>query len=88
MIASHHIVWLLWISSIITGVVGIIIIGKGWFGDLSKGNPRCPKCWYQVSKSVPVTCPECGEAVDRTIDLYRNRRSRYTTECMIYLTIF
>jgi predicted RNA-binding Zn-ribbon protein involved in translation (DUF1610 family) len=64
-------------------VAGVVFLGAlalllwGLFGDRSKGRPRCPKCWYDMTGNLAagrLACPECGyEAISRK-RLFKNHR--------------
>jgi len=48
----------------------------GYWGDLSKGRFRCPKCWYDMSGSFVagrLVCPECGKDAKKEKQLRKNR---------------
>jgi hypothetical protein len=50
-------------------------------GDRSRGRPRCPSCWYDMSgarTSSPsaLICPECGHNIRRDRRLFCTRRPR------------
>jgi DNA-directed RNA polymerase subunit RPC12/RpoP len=68
-------IWLTAAGVVLLGAVALLLWGL--LGDRSKGRPRCPKCWYDMTGSVAagrVACPECGyEALNRK-RLYKNRR--------------
>jgi hypothetical protein len=55
------------------GAIGFLY---GWFGDRSRGRPRCPKCWYDMRGRPldrPPVCPECGHPVGTEARLYHDR---------------
>lgn len=61
--------------------LGIAIFGATIFvvamrRDPSRGRRRCPGCWYDMSGTVGLRCPECGRVCGHARDLYRTRRSR------------
>jgi len=35
---------------------------------------RCPKCWYDLSRTPGLTCSECGYTAKRERRLFRGRR--------------
>ena len=72
--------WFLEIGMYLLGVALIPVVGlalacSGLWGDRSRGRPRCPKCWSDLSGSLPqLECSECGHAPGNVRRLYRNRR--------------
>ena len=46
----------------------------GLFGDRSKGRPRCPRCWYDMTGAKACVCSECGHDAIYERRLYKNRR--------------
>ena len=67
--------WTFWGSGIILGIFGLWVMYRAIFADRSRGRRRCPKCWYDMSESPEMRCPECGrEALnDREFFLTRRR---------------
>ncbi|MCC6659388.1 MAG: hypothetical protein IT437_00745 [Phycisphaerales bacterium] len=57
---------------------GLLVILVGVRRDPSRGRPRCPRCWYDMSGSAGDTprCPECGRAARSRRDLHRARPAR------------
>lgn len=43
-------------------------------GDRARGRKRCPHCWYDMSASTSLTCPECGRTCASAQQLLRTRR--------------
>lgn len=43
-------------------------------GDRSRGRRRCRRCWYDMTGSTGLRCPECGHAHGHARNLYRPRR--------------
>lgn len=41
----------------------------------AKGKRRCPKCWYDMSATDGMTCPECGRTQKREKTFGKRRRS-------------
>ncbi|MDX9910349.1 MAG: hypothetical protein RBS39_00815 [Phycisphaerales bacterium] len=46
-----------------------------WRAYPSRGRPRCPKCWYDMSGATGLLCPECGRTAKSPRALHRTRRS-------------
>lgn len=58
-----------------TAAFGLVVAARGWWGDRSRGQKRCPKCWYEMgSLAGRMTCPECGHEAKGAADLLRTRR--------------
>lgn len=66
--------WLVWLGMITLFLGSIYVAWKAWFGDRSRGRKRCPKCWYDMAYATSMTCSECGNTVQRVIELTRTRR--------------
>ncbi|MHC4415784.1 MAG: hypothetical protein ACYS0G_10910 [Planctomycetota bacterium] len=66
--------WLFWVFG--TLLVGLCLVLTWWglFGDRARGRRRCPRCWYDLSHSPGMTCPECGYTALRERNLFRTRR--------------
>ena len=45
-----------------------------WHGDGKADLRRCPRCWYDMSATQGLTCPECGHLAGGTAELHRSRR--------------
>ena len=48
-----------------------------FIGDRARGRMRCPKCWYDMSGSQGLQCPECGRAARNEQQLSKSRRPRW-----------
>ncbi len=49
---------------------------------------RCPKCWYDMSATGGLTCPECGKTAKRERRLLRaRRRYRHATASLLVLAL-
>lgn len=69
-------------------VVVLAILGAGWlaaagatalvlrflFGDRRRAARRCPKCWYDLTQTGGLQCPECGHTASSEQQLRRSRR--------------
>lgn len=47
---------------------------KLWRGDGRTDLRRCPRCWYDMSATEALTCPECGFTARSAAQLHRPRR--------------
>ncbi|MCI0363904.1 MAG: HEAT repeat domain-containing protein [Phycisphaerales bacterium] len=45
------------------------------FVDRSRAKRRCSKCWYDMSATAGLQCPECGRVAKRESKLYKTRRN-------------
>ncbi len=50
---------------------------KAWRGDRRTDLRRCLRCWYDMSATDSLTCPECGHTAHRESDLYQRRVSKH-----------
>lgn len=57
-----------------TAVFSAALIAWAVVGDRSRGRRRCPECWYDMTGSVGLRCPECGREAAHTRELYKARR--------------
>src|SRR5688572_3483472 len=70
-----------WFWFAVAGVIftlGMVLMVRGWVGDRAKGRRRCPRYWYDMSRSAGLTCSECGLIAKRETHLFRSRRHRWT----------
>src|SRR5262249_4981712 len=44
------------------------------FRDRARGRRRCPRCWYDMSATPGLRCPECGKDARKDGRLFRTRR--------------
>ena len=68
--------WLFWGSGIALGIFGLWLMWWSLFSDRSRGRRRCPKCWYDMSGTDDLRCPECGRKAKSKKKL-RNTRRRW-----------
>lgn len=69
------IAWLFWMGVAAAVALGAGLLAWALFGDRARGRPRCPKCWYDLSKLDSPRCPECGvEFGDNPRSKLRTRR--------------
>lgn len=61
-------------TAALLGALGLYLLIQWLIGDRSKGRRRCPKCWYDMSATPGLTCPECGRTAPSDRRLYRTRR--------------
>lgn len=66
--------YVLWTGAIFLGVLAILVATWALFADSSRGRKRCPACWYDMSASPTLTCPECGRTAAGPRALHRTRR--------------
>ncbi|MCH7547586.1 MAG: HEAT repeat domain-containing protein [Planctomycetes bacterium] len=66
--------WTFWGSGIILGIFGLWLMYRAMFADRSRGRRRCPKCWYDMSGTESLRCPECGRAAKTEKSFYKARR--------------
>jgi hypothetical protein len=66
---------------------GLALVGFRF--DPHLGRRRCPKCWYDLSATKSLLCPECGHEARSERGLYKTRRSRVTIAlaCLMLLTV-
>jgi hypothetical protein len=65
---------LLWVLGGGTVAACVGLTWWGLFGDRGRGRRRCPHCWYDLSHSPGLVCPECGRAARGERHLHRTRR--------------
>jgi hypothetical protein len=53
---------------------GVLWLISALFRDRSRGRRRCPGCWYDLSGTPGLLCPECGRAAASEKSLRRTRR--------------
>jgi len=68
-----------WPSLIPMVVLLCAVIAIAWFSlalfwDAAHGRRRCPKCWYDMSATDGLRCPECGRTAKYEKRLHRTRR--------------
>lgn len=52
---------------------GLALAFGGW-RDGGKGSRRCPACWYDMSATAGMKCPECGRESKTEKHLHRTKR--------------
>lgn len=68
--------WLWWMMGSLLGAAGLALLIWALWGDRARGRRRCPKCWYDLSATGGLTCPECGRTAKNERRLHRTRRRR------------
>ncbi|MBX3380123.1 MAG: hypothetical protein KF805_08500 [Phycisphaeraceae bacterium] len=53
---------------------GVLVAWRFGWRDAGKGTRRCPKCWYDMSATAGLQCPECGRDAKGERRLFRRRR--------------
>lgn len=66
--------WLSWPLALAVLAACLVVTWWGLFGDRTRGRRRCPRCWYDLSHTAGLTCPECGRVAARERQLHRRRR--------------
>lgn len=66
--------WAWWTGAAGAGIAGAWLTALVIAGDPSRGRRRCPRCWYDMSATPGLTCPECGRAAKGERRLRRTRR--------------
>src|SRR5262245_13813656 len=55
-------------------VAGLALAVLALWRDPLRKSRRCPKCWYDMSATAGLLCPECGHAASRELAMFRVRR--------------
>ncbi len=76
-----------WIVFGVAGVITLTLLYIGFFQDRSRGRPRCPKCWYNMTGAPSLVCPECGHDARHERRLYRTRRRRWAVRCAVMMAM-
>jgi hypothetical protein len=78
--------WMQWVVLGLLLAVFFSLVYVAWwalFADRPRGRRRCPRCWYDMSFSPGMTCPECGRTARRERELGRRRRRLGTASLAI-----
>lgn len=77
---AHWPDWVFWTSGGVLAVAGGLLLLWALFSDRSRGQQRCPKCWYEMEgvprDEVGWVCPECGKAILKEKGLHKTRRRK------------
>ncbi len=64
-----------WAVAVLAAGLGAWLLWSGFRGDRSRGRRRCSACWYDLSATSGLKCPECGREWRHERQLLRDRRS-------------
>lgn len=67
------VVWAFTILAWLLLLAGVFVAWRFGWRDPGKGTRRCPRCWYDMSATSGLKCPECGRESASERDLYRSR---------------
>lgn len=79
--------WPLLLLASILALAGLGVIAIGLFRDPWRGLRRCSRCWYDLSGSQGLKCPECGVTHAREAMLHRRRRRWGLVAAGVFLLI-
>jgi hypothetical protein len=72
----------------------LLAIAAGWtsyvalWRDRARGRRRCPRCWYDLSGTAALQCPECGRTARSERKLRkRRRRPRLALLSLVFLLL-
>jgi len=68
---------IIWAVLVLFAGLTVLLLYLGLFQDRSRGRPRCPKCWYNMTGAPSLICPECGHDACDPKRLHRTRRRRW-----------
>src|SRR5512134_3701851 len=74
---------IIWAVLVLFAALTMLLLYLGLFQDRSRGRPRCPKCWYNMTGAPSLVCPECGHDARHERRLYRTRRQRWALVCAV-----
>jgi len=72
-----HTMPIIWAVLVVFAALTVLLLCLGLFQDRSRGRPRCPKCWYNMTGAPRLVCPECGHDARSPKRLHRTRRRRW-----------
>jgi hypothetical protein len=68
--------WLFWAITAPLVLAGLALLYLGMFHDRARGRRRCPKCWYDMSATEGLRCPECGKTARNERKLHKTHRKK------------
>lgn len=71
---AFQLAWLWLIGAGVLAAGGSALAVWALFADRSRGRKRCAKCWYDMSATAGLKCPECGREARGERGLLRTRR--------------
>jgi hypothetical protein len=77
----------LWLGGTLTAAAAIFLLAWALFADRSRGRRRCPRCWYDMSATTGLKCPECGREQRRERRLFRTRRRKWLATLAVVLML-
>ncbi|GMU20170.1 MAG: hypothetical protein AMXMBFR13_02690 [Phycisphaerae bacterium] len=77
----------IWLGFTVAGSLIVALLYLGVFQDRSRGRPRCPQCWYNMTGAPSLVCPECGHDARFQGRLFRTRRRRWPVVLAILLAL-
>lgn len=69
--------WIYWTAGAALGGIGFYLASWALLSDWLAGRckqRRCAKCWYDMSATAGLKCPECGREAKSEKGLHRSRR--------------
>ncbi len=63
-------------GSVLSAAGGAVVLMALWGDRFGRGHTRrrCTKCWFDLSATPGLTCPECGKTAKEESRLFRTRR--------------
>jgi hypothetical protein len=62
--------------SVLVLTAAIVMVSWAWAGRRAAGKPRCPQCFYDVSATPGMICPECGYEAETTGHWYKPKKRK------------
>lgn len=63
-----------WAGAAVLAAAAVVLLYLGLWRDKDKGVRRCRRCWYDMSGTPGLMCPECGAAASKESRLFGRRR--------------
>lgn len=88
--------WIITISGALVALSALALLLWALLGDRLRTRAarragtlrRCPRCWYDMSATTGLTCPECGRTAKYERRLLRSRRrDRWAAASLLLLTL-